>query len=158
MVMRLHEPSCCHLLQQLNRWPPTLTHMYLKFSAFRKFFLCVLFSATLSQNHTGWRLLYYINRKIRLHPVIWRRAGCKLVKYVGLQDTQLQTHNLCRHPLPLMSQDCEPSFPDKCPSSKSLYEPVFFLTHLNSLTCHFSNHHFPLCCWGFIYFLSIFIT
>lgn len=118
------------------------THTYphaFKILSIQHIFSVYYFLSHLVKTILGEGLLYYINRKIR-HPVIWRRADCKLVKYVGLQDTQIQTHNWCSHPL---------GFLDKCLSSQSLFEPVLlllFVTHLNSLTHHFNIHHFPLCC------------
>jgi hypothetical protein len=125
--------------------------MYLKFSAFSKNFNVYYFRPCLVKTTLGEELLYYINWKTRLHPVIWRRAECKLVKYVGIQDTQLQTHNLCSHSLgykhfSLCLRIVNPVFQTNVPAvSPYLNQWVFFLISLNSVTHHFSIHHFLLC-------------
>jgi hypothetical protein len=98
----VNEVTWTQLLPACAAVESVTTHIYqhvFKIFSIQQIFNVFYFHPHLVKITLGEELLYYINWKIRLHPVIWRRAECKLVKYVGIQDTQLQTHNLCSHSL-----------------------------------------------------------
>jgi hypothetical protein len=63
----------------------TYPHVFKIFSIHLFSFYVYYFQPHVVKTTLGEGLVYYINRRIILHRVIWRRAECKLVKYVGLQ-------------------------------------------------------------------------